>query len=125
MAQEKHICSSKTFPPLLHNGQGDEGHEEEGGLCKACQAPCLLWQDRQDQRWSREICPCEEQERQGREQEGEPQGQEERLDCSRPEGTLSSEDQGLLPNQEGHTTLQEGQGALWQVSTAIEREASQ
>merc|ERR1711985_77353 len=76
--------------------EGNEGHEEEANLCPACQASCILRQDRQ--------------------QEEERSRQAVSLDCSSPEGPQGTEDQGLRSCQEGHSTLQEGQGALCPVS---------
>merc|ERR1711869_118098 len=97
---------------FLRNGQGNEGdeshgsdesnegHEEEAHLRKARQASCFCRQDRQQE----EGC----------------QGQVcirwlARSSCEGPQG---SEHQGFLRHQEGHSTLQEGQGAL---SVSIER----
>merc|ERR1712118_333408 len=71
----------------------------------------------QDQDWVHCSCFQEEQGWQDREQEGERSGQ----GCSWPlgrslsEGPQSSEHQGFLSYQEGHSTLQEGQGALLPV----------
>merc|ERR1712028_49748 len=107
------------------NGQGTESHachEEEGDLRKARQAPCLRRQDHQDQDWALKVRPCEEQDGQDREQEGKPQGQENELlwplARSTQEGTRRIEDQGLLSDQERNSSLQEGQGAVLQVSAA-------
>merc|ERR1719440_477064 len=74
--------------------EGNEGHEEEANLCQPCQVQ--VWQDRQ--------------------QEEERSWQAVSLDCSSPEGPQGTEDQGLRSCQEGHSTLQEGQGALCPVS---------
>merc|ERR1711904_451089 len=87
----------------------------EAHLCKARQASCLCRQDQQDQDRAHEIRPREEQVWPCREQEGEPSCQEFPMDRSRPEGPCSAQDQGFLSHQEGHSTLQEGQGALWPV----------
>merc|ERR1712159_375247 len=109
---------------VLCNGQGNEGneshegHEEEAHLCEACQTSRLLWQDRQDRNRIEEDRPCAEQNWQDRQQEeGCPrQGSLRWLARSSCEGPQSSEHQGFLRYQEGHSTLQEGQGAL-SVST--------
>merc|ERR1712193_394579 len=110
-------CLDLIVTPFQH-GKGNEGneshegHEEEARLCKACQASCLLRQDRQDRNRIEEDRPCADQVRQDCQQEDEPPWQEVTLDCSRPEGPQGTEDQGFRSHQEGHSTLQEGQGAL-------------
>merc|ERR1712196_721973 len=96
--------------------EGNEGHEEEAYLCKACQASCLLWQARQDPVRIEEDRPCAEQDRQDRQQEEEPSWQEVALDRSSSEGPQGAQDQGFRSCQEGHSTLQEGQGALRPVN---------
>merc|ERR1712124_185482 len=96
--------------------EGNESHEEEESLCPPCQASCLLWQDRQDSNWIEEVRPCAEQERQGRQQEEPPPWQAVTLDCSSSEGPQGTQDQGLCSYQEGHSTLQKGQGALRSVN---------
>merc|ERR1711985_193861 len=116
---------------VLHDGQGNEGdesneshgcnesnegHEEEACLRKACQTSCPLWQDRQDRNWIEEDRPCAEQDRQDCQQEEEPPWQEVTLDRSSSEGPEGTQDQGFRSCQEGHSTLQEGQGALRPVS---------
>merc|ERR1711964_703023 len=58
----------------------------------------------------------EEQGRQGCEQEAKRQGQEERVLCGCQAGACRPEDQGLVPHQEGHPALPEGEGALQEVS---------
>merc|ERR1712224_1146281 len=87
--------------PVLRNGQGNEGHgcdesneghEEEARLCKACQASCLLWQDRQDRNRIEEDRPCAKQEWQGCQQEEEPPWQEVTLDRSSSEGPQGTQD---------------------------------
>merc|ERR1711865_524187 len=129
----------QTFASLLNNGQSyegnegygrhesHEGHEEEGDLRQAREAPCLRRQDQPDQDWAQEVRPHQEQGWQDREQEGEPQGQEvERfwpMALSSQEGTQGSEPQGLRRDQEGHPILQEGEGVL-RLSTASDLEAS-
>merc|ERR1712224_1181933 len=50
-------------------------------------------------------------------QEGKPSCQEVTMDCCSPGGPQRTQDQGFLSHQEGHSTLQEGQGALRQVNT--------
>merc|ERR1711904_682269 len=90
---------------FLRNGQGnggdesDEGHEEEAHLREARQASCFCRQDRQDRNWNDQVCI-------------------RWLARSSCEGPKGSEHQGFLRHQEGHSTLQEGQGAL---SVSIER----
>merc|ERR1712193_93150 len=113
---------------LLRNGQGnegdeshgsdegDEGHGEEAHFCKARQASCLCRQDRCDQDWAHQIGPREEQIRPCCQQEGQPSCQEVPMDCSCPEGSRRTQDQGFLSHQEGYSTLQESQGALQPVS---------
>merc|ERR1712118_504014 len=96
--------------------EGNEGHEEEANLCQACQASCVLRQDRQDRNWIEEVRPCQVQVWQDRQQEEEPSRQAVSLDYSSPEGPQGIEDQGFRSCQEGHSTLQEGQGALCPVS---------
>merc|ERR1712118_37414 len=96
---------------------GNESHEEEESLCPPCQASCLLWQDRQDSNWIEEVRPCAEQARQGRQQEEPPPWQAVTLDCSSSEGSQGTQDQGFFSYQEGHSTLQKGQGALQPVSS--------
>merc|ERR1712072_1684193 len=96
---------------------GNEGHEEEACLCKACQASCLLWQARQDQNRIEEVRPCADQDRQDRQQEEEPPWQEVTLDRSSSEGPQGTQDQGFRSYQEGHSALQEGQGVLQPVSS--------
>merc|ERR1711977_607176 len=106
---------------VLHDGQGNEGdesnesnegNEKEARLCKACQTSCLLWQDRQNRNWIEEDRPCADQDRQDCQQEEEPPWQEVALDRSSSEGPKGTQDQGFRSHQEGHSTLQEGQGAL-------------
>merc|ERR1712193_556260 len=92
------LDSASISTSVLHHGQGNEGneshggdesnegHEEEAHLCKACQASCLLRQDRQDRNWIEEVRPCGEQDRQDCQQEEEPPWQEVALDCSSSEG---------------------------------------
>merc|ERR1712159_158590 len=63
-----------------------------------------------------EVGPCAEQERQGRQQEEPSPWQAVTLDCSSSEGPQGTQDQGLRSYQEGHSTLQKGQGALRPVS---------
>merc|ERR1712118_420754 len=77
---------------------------------------CLLWQARQDRNRIEEDRPRAEQARQGRQQEEEPPWQAVTLDCSSSESPQGTQDQGLLSYQEGHSTLQKGQGALRPVS---------
>merc|ERR1712118_604031 len=78
---------------------------------------CLLWQARQDRNRIEEDRPRAEQARQGRQQEEEPPWQAVTLDCSSSESPQGSQDQGLLSYQEGHSTLQKGQGVLQPVSS--------
>merc|ERR1711977_38667 len=106
---------------LLRNGQGnesDESHEEEANLCQARKASSLCWQDQQDQVWVHHRRLQEDQDWQDCEQEEKRkcQGCSRPLDCSSPEGPQGSEHQGVRSCQEGHSTLQEGQGALWPVN---------
>merc|ERR1711904_78456 len=63
----------------------------------------------QDRNRIEEDRPCQEQDRQDR-------WQEVTMDCSCPEGPQGTESQRFCSHQEGHSTLQEGQGALWPVS---------
>merc|ERR1711959_730048 len=94
--------------------EGNEGDEEEANLCQARKASRLCWQDYQDQVW---LHCCRLQEEQGR-QDCEQEGQRPGQDLSRPlgrsssEGPQSSEHQGFLSCQEGHSTLRQGQRAL-------------
>merc|ERR1711904_190799 len=81
------------------------------------QASCLLRQDRQNCNRIEEDRPCEEQDRQDRQQEEEPPWQEVALDRSSSEGPQGTQDQGFRSCQKGHSTLQEGQGALQPVSS--------
>merc|ERR1712159_548182 len=62
--------------------------------------------------WIEAVRPCAEQARQGRQQEEPPAWQAVTLDCSSSEGSQGTQDQGLFSYQEGHSTLQKGQGAL-------------
>merc|ERR1711904_254549 len=98
--------------------EGNEGHGEEANLCKARQASCLRRQNHQVQGWVHSNRLQEEQGWKDREQEEERPHQERSwpLDCSSPAGPQSSEHQGLCSYQEGHSTLQEGQGALRPVN---------
>merc|ERR1712224_1090737 len=50
-------------------------------------------------------------------QEEPPPWQAVTLDCSSSEGSQGTQDQGLFSYQEGHSTLQKGQGALRPVSS--------
>merc|ERR1711977_401387 len=111
------LDSASIPTSILHHGQSNEGHEKEGRLCKACQASRLLWQDRQDRNRIEEDRPCEEQEWQDCQQEEEPPWQEVTLDRRSSEGPQGTQDQGFRSYQEGHSTLQEGQGALRPVSS--------
>merc|ERR1712182_78873 len=79
----------------------------------------LCRQDQQDQDWVNRCCLQEEQQWQDCEQEGQQpcQDRSRPLDCSSPEGPQGFEHQGFLSYQEGHSTLQEGQGALQPVSS--------
>merc|ERR1712118_371938 len=61
----------------------------------------------------------QEQVWQGCEQEAKRRQQEEPVDGGMQEGARRPEDQGLLPTQEGHTFLREGEGALQPVSAAL------
>merc|ERR1711977_731252 len=97
--------------------ESDEGHEEEARLCQACQASCFLRQDRQDRNRIEEDRPCADQDGQDRQQEEEPSWQEVALDRSSSEGPQGAQDQGFRSCQEGHSTLQEGQGALRPVNS--------
>merc|ERR1712146_167096 len=65
--------------------ESHEGNEEEANLCKACQASCLLRQDRQDTDWIEEVRPCADQDWQDRQQEEIPSWQEVTMDRSCPE----------------------------------------
>merc|ERR1711869_165218 len=118
--------------PLFYNGQsyegyegdgrheGNEGDEEEANLCQTRKAPCLRWQDQQDQEWVHRRCLQEDQDWQDCQQEGQRpgQGRSRPLGCSSPEGPQVFQHQGFLSHQEGHSTLQEGQGALRSMSAA-------
>merc|ERR1712080_422303 len=86
------------------------------GSPEARKAPCLRRQGREDCHWAVEGGLGEEQERQDREQEEVGQGQEEPLDRRREQGARGVEDQGLLRHQEGLGIVQEGEGALQEVS---------
>merc|ERR1712118_560024 len=94
--------------------EGNEGHEEEANLCQTRKASCLCRQDQQDEVWVHRRRLQEDQDWQDCEQEGQRpyQGRSRPLDCSCPEGPQGFERQGFLSYQEGHSTLQEGQGAL-------------
>merc|ERR1712224_267702 len=96
--------------------EGHEGHEEE--KCQQnCQVRRLSWVQREDHRWL-------DQERFGGEQawqdcEQEKCGSWEKglrphqgLDYSSPEGKEGTSCEGLCCCQEGHCSLQAGQGAL-------------
>merc|ERR1719440_2531514 len=82
------------------SNEGDEGHGSHEG----------------NEGHEEEVRPCQVQVWQDREQEEERSRQAVSLDCSSPEGPQGTEDQGLRSCQEGHSTLQEGQGALCPVS---------
>merc|ERR1712146_94332 len=102
----------------MGRNESHESHEEEANLSKACQASRLCWQAQQDQDWTVSICPQDVQDRPHREQEEEQPCQgclqyySWPLVCSSPEGPQSFERQGFHGRQEGHSTLQEGQGVL-------------
>merc|ERR1719191_369067 len=81
------------------SNEGDEGHGSHEG-----------------NEGHEEVRPCQVQVWQDRQQEEERSRQAVSLDCSSPEGPQGTEDQGLRSCQEGHSTLQEGQGALCPVS---------
>merc|ERR1711904_122901 len=103
MAQDRLVYLLDTVlisPSDLCDGQGNEGNEsnesdgcheshegneEEACLFEACQASCLLRQDRQDSHRIEEDRPCADQDWQDRQQEEEPPWQEVSMDCSSPE----------------------------------------
>merc|ERR1711988_1727094 len=60
--------------------ESHEGNEEEAYLFKACQASCLLRQDRQDSHRIEEDRPCADQDWQDRLQEEIPSWQEVTVD---------------------------------------------
>merc|ERR1711918_228008 len=94
--------------------EGDESNEEEANLCQARKASRLCRQDHQDQVWVHCRCLQEDKDWKDCEQEGQRpcQGYSWPLDRSSPEGSQSFECQGFRCCQEGHSTLQEGQGVL-------------
>merc|ERR1712193_100519 len=75
-----------------------------------------FFKDGENRHWIEEVRPCQVQVWQDRQQEEERSWQAVSLDCSSPEGPQGIEDQGFRSCQEGHSTLQEGQGALCPVS---------
>merc|ERR1711981_568378 len=113
---------------FCHNGQGNEGDEghgsnegharhEEEDREQDRQGPNgkgigLPWLQGQDRGWNDRCFPDQEQARQDREQEKIRVWQEESLDCCRDQGKEGIGPQGLRCNQEGLSSLQEGQGAL-------------
>merc|ERR1719316_2116852 len=118
---------------FTHNGQshesneghgsdeGDEGNEEEGSE-QDCQGQVgevggVQRQQGEDLHWLEEERPDQKQEWQGCEQEAIYKWQEELrqhqgLDRRCAEGPQGAWCQGLCRSQEGHSSLQEGQGAL-------------
>merc|ERR1712118_435324 len=100
--------------------EGHEGNEEEGSEqdCKGTlrQGCGLPWIQGQDLRWFDFVRLDQELPWQDCEQEGIPTGQEEQLhqglDYCRPEGQEGFGPEGLCRNQEGLSSLQEGQGTL-------------
>merc|ERR1712118_174919 len=103
-------CPSSTFVP-----QPVEPHPSRavGASCPRWQKPVLFALGAE---WPRTPEPRSSMTPRVRVQEEEPSRQAVSLDCSSPEGPQGIEDQGLRNCQEGHSTLQEGQGALCPVS---------
>merc|ERR1712045_1000742 len=79
-------------------------------------APRLLGQGIQDCRWPDQGKLDQEQERQDREQESKRPRQEEPLDQGLRSCTRGSQNQRICRDQEGNSALQEGKGALQEVS---------
>merc|ERR1711964_857662 len=106
----------------LHHGrrdegdEGDEGHEGQEGLREARKAPCLRRQGREDCHWAVEGRPDEEQGGQDCEQEEERRVEAQPVARRREGRARGAEDQGLLRHQEGLGIVQEGKGALQEVS---------
>merc|ERR1711865_842712 len=127
MGKSDRLAIAQKFIPFLHNGQSyegrsaNEGHEEEEGEQGWQEVRSVQRDEGKDCWWLGEECLDEEQERQDREQEAERQWQEglcwhQGLDCCCPEGEEGPWFEGLHLHQEGHASLQEGQGALHEVS---------
>merc|ERR1712196_747425 len=92
-------------------GEGDAGDEgEEARVGTAREAPRLLREDHEDWVRAEEDGPREEQDGPDREQEEERPGQEELLDRGLQQGVCLPEGQGFHRDQEGHPSLQEGEG---------------
>merc|ERR1711862_511031 len=81
------------------------------------EAPRLRWQGRQDRFWFEEVGPHQEQEWQDCQQEEERTRQGQPVACRSQGRSCSPEDQGLLRHQEGVAAVQQGQGALQEVSS--------
>merc|ERR1739848_735318 len=114
------------------DGQSNEGNESdgshEGHACyeeegseqdrqgQSCQSSCFPWHQGEDSWWYDQIRSDQEQVRQDREQEAISLCQEEQLhqglDYCRPEGQEGLGPEGLRCDQEGLTSLQQGQGTL-------------
>merc|ERR1712118_108163 len=101
--------------------EGDEGNEEEGSQQdrqgQIREISRLPWHQVQDPFWLDQVRLGQEQARQDRDQEASCSWQEvlrphQGLGCCLPEGQEGFGRQGLRRNQEGLSSLQEGQGAL-------------
>merc|ERR1712118_33801 len=94
--------------------EGNEGDEEEANLCQTRKASSPCRQDHQVQGGIDCILLHDDQDWQDCEQGGQRPRKDcfWPLECSSPASTQGSEHQGILSYQEGHSTLQEGQGAL-------------
>merc|ERR1712097_149801 len=87
------------------------------GKGQPCQIGRLPWNQGEDGRWLDPERLGEEQARKDCEQEGYGSWQEalcqhQGLDCRRPEGQEGTWCEGLRRCQEGHSSLQQGQGVL-------------
>merc|ERR1712118_100627 len=86
-------------------------------VSKIGKGSCLPWHQGEDLHWLDQERLGPEQAWQGRDQEAARRWQEELrqhqgLDRRRPEGQEGSRRQGLHGSEEGHSSLQRGQGAL-------------
>mmetsp|Transcript_57032 Transcript_57032/g.135982 ORF Transcript_57032/g.135982 Transcript_57032/m.135982 type:complete len:224 (+) Transcript_57032:703-1374(+) len=112
-----------------HEGQGNEGHEEEGRVQdrngQACEVRRLPWQQGEDLRWPRKVPADEEQARQGCQQEDARQGEDDpevraALARLRDDGPEGAGNQRLLCSgwQEcpGQSPVCQGEGALCSLS---------
>merc|ERR1712032_1497355 len=83
-----------------------------GGLRSAGQASRLRWKNREDAKWAQEDRLGEEQVWQDCKQETASPRQGQPVDRRGEGSTVSIEDQGLLRDQEGFPSLQQGKGTL-------------